>query len=339
MQSLQDFSEMTIKIQESSKDRGVYHIGPIPQGYGMTIGNSLRRVLLSSLEGAAVTSIKVEGIEHEFSTIKGVLEDVVEILLRIKSLKVRSHSSEPQKISIKASGEGQVMSGDIDTTADVEIIDKNLLIATLTEPKAKLNIDMIVEKGIGYMRPNENLRSEAGLIPLDAEFSPVKLVEISVEPSRVGNRTDFEVLIVKITTNSLIDPAEAIQKASDILRKVFGLISVLGDVDKMEILDKQSQEEATHFLAEKETKANAQTSENLTLVSDWSDVEISETNFPTRVKGAVVEYGVKTVGELLKLSREEISEIPGLGEKSLRDLEDELKKMGLVLIDQIDVKE
>jgi DNA-directed RNA polymerase subunit alpha len=202
MLSIKDFSEMTIKVVESKKDHGVFIVGPLPKGYGHTLGNSLRRVLLSSLEGASVTSIKIEGVKHEFSTLEGVLEDIVQIILNIKTLRIISHSDEPQRISITASGKGEVTSGDIKTTADTEVVDKGILIATLTDAKAKLNIDMIVERGIGYRAANEDLRTEVGIIPLDAEFSPVKRVRLAVEPTRVGSRTDFENLTVE---SSLMD--------------------------------------------------------------------------------------------------------------------------------------
>jgi DNA-directed RNA polymerase subunit alpha len=332
MLSVKDFSEMTIKVKESKKDQGVFVVGPLPKGYGHTLGNSLRRVLLSSLEGAAVTSVRFDGVKHEFSTIEGVLEDVVQIVLRIKSLKILSHTTEPQKISIKASGKGEVKSGDIKTTADVEVVDKNILIATLTDAKSKFEVDMIVEKGIGYQPANEELRTEVGVIPLDASFSPVNRVKLLVEPARVGSRTDFENVTLEILTDGLIEPDDAMSQGADILRKIFGLVSALGDVDQMEKLEDKAKEEAEQFKEEKATKEEKVMEDELTLKSDWEDVNINETNFPTRVKGALVEYGIETVGDLTKRPRDEVAEIPGIGEKSMKDLEEELKKMGLVLL-------
>lgn len=333
MLSAKDFSEMTIKVKESKKDHGIFVVGPLPKGYGHTIGNALRRVMLSSLEGAAITSIKIVGVKHEFSTIEGVLEDVVQIVLRIKSLKMISHSDEPQKVSIQATGKSDVKSGDIKTTADVDIVDKNILIATLTDAKSKLTIDMIVEKGIGYRAANEDLRSEVGVVPLDASFSPVSRVKLLVEPARVGSRTDFETLTVEIMTDGLIEPDDAMSQGADILRKVFGLVSVLGDVDQMDKLEDKAKTEAEDYKKEKESKEEAVVEDELALKSDWEDVGINETNFPTRVKGALLEYGLETVGDLIKRPRDEVVEIPGIGEKSFKDLEEELKKMGLVLLD------
>ena len=215
-------------ISESVTD-GVFEIDGLYAGYGVTIGNALRRVLLSSLPGGAITQVKINGISHEFSTLAGVTEDVVEIMLNLKRVRMRIFSDEPQVLTLKYKGEGIVTASDIKATAQVEIITPDAHIATLTEKSAELDMELTIERGLGYL-PIEMRRSEKlpiGVIALDALFSPVTSVNFSVENMRVGERTDYNLLRLVIETDGSLTPSAALRKSSNILQDHFTKISAV----------------------------------------------------------------------------------------------------------------
>lgn len=215
------------KIIEKKNNEAIFEIEGLYPGYGVTIGNSLRRVLLSSLPGAAVTQVKIKGIQHEFSTIPGVLEDVITILLNLKQLRFKSFSEDPQKAFLKARGEKKVKGGDFEIPAQLELVNKDLHIATLTDKKAELEMEIQVEKGVGY-EPVERRKKgklEIGVIALDAIFTPVRKVSYQIENMRVGERTDFDRLFLNIETDGTLSPQEALVQASEILVKHFTLFS------------------------------------------------------------------------------------------------------------------
>ena len=211
------------KVVESDKNRAVFAIEGLYPGYGITIGNSLRRVLLSSLGGAAPTQTKIKGVEHEFSTISGVQEDVISILLNLKQMRFRMHGDEPQKAQLKQKGEKKVTASDFELPATLELFNGDLPIATLTDKAAELEIEIQVEKGIGYVPAGENTKEkqEVGSIALDAIFTPVRRVSAKVENMRVGDRTDFNRLNVEVETDGTVSPEEAFYRATDILLKQF----------------------------------------------------------------------------------------------------------------------
>lgn len=215
------------KIIEKKGNWARFEIEALYPGYGVTIGNSLRRVLLSSLSGGAVTQMKIKGVSHEFSTIPGVLEDVVTIMLNLKQLRFRVFSAEPQKATLKVKGEREVLASDFKYPAQVEIVNKDAPIATLTNKKAELEMEIQIEKGIGYL-PRELIKKEKleiGVIPLDALFTPVRRVSFRVENMRVGERTDFDRLFLEIETDGVISPQEAFSQASEILVRHFLMFS------------------------------------------------------------------------------------------------------------------
>lgn len=215
-----------IRVASREENKTVFEISPLLPGYGPTIANSLRRVLLSSLEGAAVTSIKIKGVDHEFSSISGVLEDVIEIILNIKKIRFRLHSEGPVKITLEAKGEKEVKAGDIKLSSDIEIINEDQHIATITDKKTELNIEFDVEKGIGYV-PVEQRQKEKlaiGVIAVDAIFSPVKIVNFNVENVRVGQRIDYNKVTMDVETDGSISPETAVKKSAEILMSHFKLI-------------------------------------------------------------------------------------------------------------------
>ncbi len=216
-----------IKTVEETDQKGEFHIEGLYRGYGMTVGNSLRRALLSSLPGAAISQVKVKGVKHEFSTIPGMMEDVVNFKVNLKKIRFNFEADEPQVLKLKAKGKKEVTAGDIESTALVEVINKDLKIATLTNKKAELDMEITVEKGLGYV-PAEDRKDERlpiGTIMLDCVYSPVKNVRFSVENMRVGERTDYNRVKMIIETDGSIKPSAAVHKASNILKDHFDKIS------------------------------------------------------------------------------------------------------------------
>ena len=215
------------KIVKKEGNKAIFEIEALYPGYGVTVGNSLRRVLLSSLEGAAVTQVKIKGISHEFSTIPGVLEDVILIILNLKQLRFKVFTSDPQKATLKVKGEKEVKGADFSLSSQVELVNKNCHVATLTTKSAELEMELLIEKGIGYSsreaRKKEKL--EIGAIPLDAIFTPIKRVSYRVENMRVGERTDYDRLFLEIETDGVIAPEEVFRQASEILVSHFSLFA------------------------------------------------------------------------------------------------------------------
>jgi len=227
------------KIIQKGNNKAVFEVSGLYPGYGVTIGNALRRVLLSSLEGVAVTEVKIKGALHEFSTIPGVLEDVIMIVLNLKNLRFKIYEGDLQKVELKVSGEKEVKGSDFKTFPQIELVNPDLYIATITDKKAELDMEITIEKGIGY-EPKENRKkkkSDIGVIDLDAIFTPIKNVNFQVESMRVGERTDFDKLFLEIETDGTITPEEAFFESSEILIKHFNIINE-GKLTNSEKLEK-----------------------------------------------------------------------------------------------------
>lgn len=220
------------KITKKGENRAIFEIENCYPGYGMTLGNAFRRVLLSSLPGAAVTSVKIKGVDHEFSTIPHVSEDVIQIILNLKQVRFKLHSEEPVVLSLKAKGEKKVKASDMKVTSDVEIVNKDAYIATLTNKKAEIEIEIEIDSGLGYVPVEQRKREKLpiGYIVVDAIFSPIKRANYEIENMRVGDRTDFNRLRIDIETDGSIKPEEAFQKAARILVNHFGLF--VGEKEK-----------------------------------------------------------------------------------------------------------
>ena len=215
------------KAVSKTGNRAIFEIAPLGPGYGMTVGNTLRRVLISSLEGAAVTSAKIKGVNHEFSAIPGILEDLIEIILNLKKIRFRLYKSEPVTLTLSAKGEGEITAGNIKTTSDVEIINKNQHIATITDKKTEFDMELTIENGVGYV-PVEQRQKEKlsiGEIAIDGIFTPIKNVNFTVENIRVGQRTDYNKVLMDIETDGSISPEGALKRASQILIDHFIVIN------------------------------------------------------------------------------------------------------------------
>ncbi len=287
-------------------------------GYGTTIGNALRRVLLSSLEGAAPTEVKIEGVSHEFSTLPGVLEDVIMICLNLKKLRFKLHGDEPQKAVLKITGPKEVKGADLKLPAQLELVNKDAHIATLTDKNAKLNLELTVRKGVGYepveMRKKEKLA--VGEIQLDAIYTPIKRVSYKVENMRVGERTDFDRLILEIETDGTIEPETALTKATKILIDHFNLV-LSAFQEKKEEKKKEEKKETKEAKEEKE--------------EDVLKTPIEELKLSTRTINALLNAHIKTVGGLVRKKEEDLLNIEGLGEKGIEEIKKALKKLKLEL--------
>lgn len=238
-------SEPKIISQEDNK--ATFEIGPLYPGYGATIGNSLRRVLLSSLEGAAITSVKITGVPHEFTTIPNVLEDVINIIINLKLIRFKFYGTEPVTLTLEAKGEKQVKAGDIKTNSDVEIINKDQHIATLTDKKAELIMELQVERGLGYLSVEQRQKEKLpiGVIAVDAIFGPIKHANFKIENMRVGQRTDYNKVVLEIETDGSISPQEALNKSAEILTNHFDTIKVEVEKEKEKELKADKEEKET----------------------------------------------------------------------------------------------
>ena len=300
---------------------GKFAAAPFEKGYGVTLGNSLRRVLLSSIEGSAVTSVKISGADHEFSTISGVLEDIPEIILNIKSIILNSHSKIPKTITLKADKKGEVKAKDIEVDETIEIINPELHIATLTKD-AKLNIEMEVSRGRGYFPAEMNKREDkvVGLIPVDSIFTPINKVNFYVENTRVGQRTDYDKLILEIWTNGSINPKDALLYASNILQRHLDIFVNFGQLPE--------------DIAEEEPEMSK---EDIALYEKLR-LPISELELSVRSSNCLREAGIKVIADLVKRGEEEMLGFKNFGKKSLTEIKELLVGMGLTLGMQVDSK-
>ena len=303
-------NDFRLTVSEERKNFGRFVVEPLARGYGQTLGNSLRRVLLSSLKGAAITEVHLAGVSHQFSTIEGVREDVVEITLNLKKVRLRIEGEEPVALKLLAEGKGEVRAGDIEVPAGVEVINKDLVLATLTTDKAKLEAELLAEPGVGFVPSEERTASRVGVIVLDAIFTPVLRVSYRVEPTRFGQVTNLDKLILELETDGTIGPKEAFLKASEILMRYFYQLAQ-GEQEPQNVEErvekpKMSEEEKGHPL---------------------EDLELQ-----TRVTNNLKKGGIKTCGDLIaiieKHGYEELMKIPNVGEKSVEEIKKKVAERG-----------
>lgn len=300
---------------------GKFIAEPFERGYGVTLGNSLRRVLLSSIEGAAVTNVRFDSVQHEFSTVSGVVEDVTEIILNIKKLVLRSHVKTPKTISIKKNEKGEITGADIDTDETIEVINKDLHIATLTKD-AKFSLEMEVAKGRGYV-PCELNKKEGqpiGVIAIDSIFSPVVKVAFSTENARVGQRTDYDRLILEIWTNGAMSPKDALLYGSNILQRHFDVFVNFGQLPEEDIEEEPQMQPDEIALYEK------------------LRLPISELELSVRSSNCLREENIKIIADLVKRTEDEMLSLRNFGKKSLTEIKELLASMGLSLGMHVDPK-
>jgi DNA-directed RNA polymerase subunit alpha len=316
-----DFQVPKITHEEVNENRGVFVIEPLDRGFGYTFGNSLRRVLLSSLEGAAVTSVKIEGVAHEFTTLPGVREDVTDIILNLKQLVCILYGDSPEvEVRLTKRGEGVVTAADIEAPADLEILNPDLEIANLSS-KGRLEITLTIGRGRGYV-PAEGNRGQAhtiGVIPVDSMFSPINRVAYDVESARVGQRTDYDKLILDVSTNGSIDPKDAIAQAAEILIRQ---LAIFTDLEKIEGFGEAAAAAGIDGVGE---------SAGVSLAGGMENFPIEELELGVRSYNCLKRVGIETIGDLVTKTENELAAIPNFGKKSIEEVKETLAQHGLGL--------
>lgn len=297
------------QVDEHNSTSATFVVEPLHKGYGMTLGNSMRRVLLSSIAGAAITSFKIEGVTHEFTTVPGVKEDVVDIMLNLKNVRLLNHSEEPVTLRLEKKGAGVITAGDIKTTADVEVVDASAPIATIDDPKATFIMDLVVDTGRGYRTIEESTakRQNSDFIALDALFSPVVRVRYKVENTRVGQATDLDKLSLTVDTNGTITPQEAFEEAAAIL------------INQYTALAGSTRVEAGPAVGSKGADGDA--AELMTPIEDL--------NLTARTTNALINNDIRTINDLVTLSDTELRELKGFGSKALDEVKEKLAELEL----------
>ena len=313
-----NFEKPIYKITDyiESNNFGKFELEPLERGFGTTLGNALRRVMLSSMPGSAIVAVKIEGAMHEFQTLDGIVEDVTSIILNLKNVVVKNHSNDEQIIRLSVSEEGTVTAGSIDCPADVEIINKDQVIATLAKG-GKLDMEMIVSNGRGYVPSSENKKytenSKVGYIPMDALYSPVERVSYEVDNARVGQDASYDKLIMNVETNGSIKPEEAMALAAKILIEHLNIVTNLSEIA-----------DATGVMNAKQEDSKLKKLET----------SIDDLDFSVRAYNCLKRAGVNTLGDLTEKSELEMMKIRNLGKKSLKEVMDKIKDMGLRFRDE-----
>ncbi len=301
--------EPTLNVKEIKSDEtyGEFVIEPLEPGYGHTLGNALRRVLLSSIPGAAVTSIKISGVKHKFSTVAGLKENIVDFLLNIKGLNIRlSGSKTSSKLSLSIKGEKKITAGDLERSEDVEVINKDHYLGSLSDSKAKLDIELTVEKGMGYSLAEERRSTTVGVISTDAIFTPVRRVNYEVSATRVGRQTNLDKLTLSIWTNGVISPKDALDEAGRILSSYFSQIYNPKAVEALGAVKSS--------------------------VSDGVlKLTVDELDLPTRIYNSLRNGGIETISQILETPRKELISMRNMGSKSISIIEEKLKEKGIEL--------
>ena len=318
-----EFQVPRISAEKVDDKRGTFTVEPLDKGFGYTFGNSLRRVLLSSLGGAAIISVRVEGVAHEFSTVPGVKEDVTDIVLNLKDIVVRMHTDADEvEAPLVATGPGEVKAKDIDLPSGVEILNPNAPIATL-EKKTKLEMYLTIGRGRGYSAAEENKTEEApiGVVPIDSIFSPIRRASYNVDSARVGQRTDFDKLTLRLETDGSIEPSAALREASEILIKS---LAIFTDADRVEELTAR---DPVAVIGETlpDAVAAAPGGDGL------DEILIEELELGVRSYNCLKRAGVQTVGDLVRKSESELNAIPNFGQKSIEEVIETLDSRGLAL--------
>jgi DNA-directed RNA polymerase subunit alpha len=328
MTTLPEFQVPKISAEEVEDNKGNFTIEPLDKGFGYTYGNSLRRVLLSSLKGAAITSVRIEGVAHEFSTIPGLKEDVTDLVLNLKDVVVRMHTDADEvEMPLVATGPGDVKAKDIDLPAGVEILNPDAPIATL-EKRTKLEMYLTIAKGRGYSPADENKSEDKpiGVIPIDAIFSPIRRASYNVDTARVGQKTDFDKLELEVETDGSIEPGAALRDAAEILIKSLAIFTTADRVDELR------GEGAVAVAAGDGAAATGDPAAAPVPGADGLDeILIEELELGVRSYNCLKRAGIQTVGELVRKSESELNAIPNFGRKSIEEVQETLRARGLGL--------
>ncbi len=321
MTTLPEFQIPKIASESVDDNRGTFVVEPLDKGFGYTFGNSLRRVLLSSLGGAAIKSVRIEGVAHEFSTVAGVKEDVTDIVLNLKDIVVRMHTDADEvEAPLVATGPGEIKASDIDLPAGVEILNPDAPIATL-EKRTKLEMYLTIGRGRGYSPAEDNKTEDQpiGVIPIDSIFSPIRRAAYDVDSARVGQRTDFDKLTLEVETDGSIEPGSALREAAEILIKTMAIFT---DADRVE------------ELTSREAFNGAEAALAPVAPTDGDDRLIEELEIGVRAYNCLKRAGIQTVGDLVQRSESELNAIPNFGKRSTDEVKESLHALGLGLRDE-----
>ena len=298
-----------VKEEKIAANHSEFTIEPLDPGYGHTLGNALRRALLTSIPGAAVTSIKIAGVKHKFSTIPGVKENVVDLLLNIKGLNFRLlDGAEKGKASLNVKGSKEITGADFEVPENVEIVNKDHYVASINDKKTKLELELTIEQGMGYSSAEERRSTTLGLIPTDAVFTPVKRVSYEVSATRVGRQTDLDKLLLSVWTNGIVSPKDALEEASKILTAYF-----------LQVYEPKS------VVSSEATSAKSSISDSI------SKLTIDELDLPTRIYNSLRNGGIETLGQLLSTTKKDLISMRNMGNKSIMVVEEKLKEKGVSL--------
>ena len=313
-----------IKTESQGPNKIVFTVSPLPSGYGMTLGNAFRRVLLSSLPGAAITAVKIDGVTHEYSTLSGVQDSVMDIILNLKELHLKKETKEPEKIKLTVNKEGEVTAKNIEHSAGIKILNPELRITSLTKKGAKLNIEMTVEKGVGYVPVTlrKKTNKELGVILVDAIYSPVRKVRYDVSNTRVGEMTDLDKLTIEIETNGSIVPQDALTFSASVLKSYFDLFLAKNDEVEPDFRSSVQQVKAKEMQEEEEESKK----------ENYTPIEIL--NFSPRTLNSLINGGIGSIEQLVKCSPSKLSNFRGFGKKAMTEVSDALATRGLKLIDE-----
>jgi DNA-directed RNA polymerase subunit alpha len=306
-----------IEEKELAENRSQFIVEPLEPGFGYTLGNTLRRTLLSRIPGAAITSVRMEGVQHEFSTISGVVEDVIDIILNLKGVVLQVEAEETQTVYLSAKGKGEVTAGDLKVPAGVEVVNTDHHIATLSA-SGRLEMEMTVDRGVGYRSAEKNMKGEIiGIMPIDSVFSPVRKVSYVVESTQVGQQTNFDLLTIDVETDGSISPQEAVSSAGKTLGELMGLFAEVGEGIGLELGDIITAESGSPDL----------------------DLPIEALDLSERPRNCLRRAQVETVGELVEKTEEELLNITNFGQKSLEEVAAKLDELGLSLVASADQEE
>ena len=320
MTTLPDFQTPTISGEEITDNQGTFTIEPLDKGFCYTYGNSLRRVLLSSLKGAAITSVRIEGVAHEFSSISGIKEDVTDIILNLKEIVVRMHTdADVVEVPLVATGPGEITAADLEVPAGVEILNPEAPIATL-EKKTKLEMYLTIGRGRGYSPAEDNKTEDQpiGVIPIDSIFSPIKRASYRVDSSRVGQRTDFDKLSLQLETDGSLEPGAALREAAELM---IASLAIFTDADRVEELTQTN-------------GAEPEAVDDGAAVGGGDDRLIEELEIGVRAYNCLKRAGVQTIGDLQAKSESELKAIPNFGERSIEEVIEAMHGLGLALRDE-----
>ena len=302
-----DLSQIEVNVEKETVDFGKFVIEPLDQGYGHTIGNSLRRVLLTSLPGAAITQVKISSVRHQFSTLAGMSEDIVEFILNLKKVRLKIIGEKPVKLILDVRGPKEVIAKDITPQAGVEIINGESPLAHLSDSKAKLTAQLTAENSTGYSLAQERVSSEIGVIPIDANFSPIIIVNYKIEATRVGRLTNYDKLILEITTDGSIKPSEALKQASKILVDHF----------------------MTIYQPQPRSKKGKKAEPTVELTEDVLNTSLEELDLPVRLTNSLKTGKIETIGDFLEREKKDLLKMKNMGPKSISLVEEKLKEKGI----------